>query len=318
MSYGDSRIWNVPWRRVQGFPANEIGDTTAGATANVQTFLDARRNYKGKVADLTARNALSGLSDGDWVLVLDSDGDDNPAAYVWRGAPITAWKDLTTSGGGGGSMSTPQLLGVGNASNNTFALPVGAGTQEMIWKGGAIQLGGGVDYTRTGQNIVFVAGNIPAVGESVVAAYEVSVLAGTDAQTLQGVAASAFQRKGVPFSDLRAVGLLEGMVGFPIGDHDVVETAKTIRKIVIEVPSLPAAGVDVIVDILKRDAPGGALTSLYAAAPANRPKVTCNGGMNWAVATLPGTTALPDNCALIMQIVQAPAGAEDVRVKLFD
>jgi len=98
MPFGDSRVWTLPWRRVQGFPANEINDATGGASANVQTYLDLRRDYKGKVATLTARNALSGLSDGDWVIVLDSDGSDNPVGYVWRGAPISAWKPLTSNG----------------------------------------------------------------------------------------------------------------------------------------------------------------------------------------------------------------------------
>jgi hypothetical protein len=67
---------------------------------------------------------------------------------------------LSTIGNLPGAMSVPVVVtadvGTGNA---TYTLPY-LGNYEMVWKSGAIQVRG-TDYTRTGNQITFVAGNIP-------------------------------------------------------------------------------------------------------------------------------------------------------------
>ena len=69
MPYGDNRPWLTSWKRIEPIPASEIGDTTAGGTSNVQQALDRMKNYRGVVADVAARNALTGLVSGDFVFV---------------------------------------------------------------------------------------------------------------------------------------------------------------------------------------------------------------------------------------------------------
>lgn len=87
---------------------------------------------------------------------------------------------------GTGSWAHPTVVtantGTGNAE---YTLP-GSG-EEMVWKGGAIQIRG-TDYTRTGNDITFNSGNIPAAGEDVTVAVAQNNLTSTDALTLNGVA----------------------------------------------------------------------------------------------------------------------------------
>jgi hypothetical protein len=72
--------------RLNPFYADDVGDRTAGGNNHVQDFLDARRHYRGNVADLTARNGLANKVAGDWVMVLSAGG--LPRIDVWNG---TAW-----------------------------------------------------------------------------------------------------------------------------------------------------------------------------------------------------------------------------------
>jgi hypothetical protein len=96
--------------------------------------------------------------------------------FVPSGTPLGA-------GGGGGAMSHPDVVGTGNGTNDTF--PLGGSGEELVWRGGAIQVRG-LDYNRVGNNAVFVAGNIPATGEEVVACTAQAPIVGSDAITLQG------------------------------------------------------------------------------------------------------------------------------------
>jgi hypothetical protein len=86
---------------------------------------------------------------------------------------------------GTGSWAHPTVVtantGTGNAE---YTLP-GAG-EEMVWKGGAIQIRG-TDYTRAGNDITFAVGNVPAAGEDVTVAVAQNNLTSTDALTLNGV-----------------------------------------------------------------------------------------------------------------------------------
>lgn len=90
-----------------------------------------------------------------------------------------------TGPAGTGSWAHPTVVtanaGTGNAE---YTLP-GSG-EEMVWKGGAIQIRG-TDYTRTGDDITFAGGNVPIAGEDVTVAVAQNNLLSTDALTLNGV-----------------------------------------------------------------------------------------------------------------------------------
>jgi hypothetical protein len=88
----------------------------------------------------------------------------------------------------GGATGTPVVIGTGDGTTATFTLPYSQ-TNETVWKGGAVQVAT-TDYTKSGATITFVAGNIPAVGEEVVATAAVNPLLGTDALTLNGATAT--------------------------------------------------------------------------------------------------------------------------------
>lgn len=281
MPFGDGRAWIVPWKRVQGFPASEVNDATAGASSNVQTIIDNVRRYRGVVADITARNALTSLSDGDWVLILD-DGSTNAAIQRYKLA-TTTWIAVASGGGGGASNSsgltdlsqdtgttvngtrtygykagvlrygtsfisvsagtlvvannttsyvevdntgavssnttgftsgripmatvvaasgsittvtdkrafmefdygstaqgTPVLIGTGNGSTTTYTLPYSK-TNEIVWKGGALQLAG-TDYTVSGGVVTFTSA--PVSGEEVMATASMVVSSNPSAYTM--------------------------------------------------------------------------------------------------------------------------------------
>lgn len=273
--------------RIKPFDASWVGDSGAGGSNNAQTYMNARRDYLGKVADITARNALT-PADGNWVEILD-DGTGAPAFHIYRSATgwgviggqgsvsvyktparaattaalatntrsgnvltasasgtlaaidgvtlvvndrvlvkdealganngiytvtslgsggtpwvLTRATDVDSSAevlaglqvpvtegasnaasmftlatanpitlnttalsfvakGGGGAMTTPQLVNAdGGTGNATYTL-LTDGSYEMVWKSGAIQVQG-ADYTRSGQKITFVTGNIPVSG----------------------------------------------------------------------------------------------------------------------------------------------------------
>jgi hypothetical protein len=102
-----------------------------------------------------------------------------------------AFADLSA----GGAMTTPVVVTADvGTSNATYTLPTG-GPYELVWRGGNIMVGGGVNYTRTGNKITFVAGEIPATGVEVKISSAVSPLAGTDATTFAGHALSEFALK---------------------------------------------------------------------------------------------------------------------------
>jgi hypothetical protein len=100
----------VPVKRIQPIFANMVGDQTAGGNAHIQDFLDARRFLRAKVANLTARNALSSPQDGDLVLVLDN-GEGYTQIDRYKSS-TSSWLTIASdagvgegggSGGGGGS-----------------------------------------------------------------------------------------------------------------------------------------------------------------------------------------------------------------------
>jgi hypothetical protein len=71
-----------------------------GNDANLQTFVDARRFVRAKVANLNARNTLPSPQDGDLVLVLDNGaGQTQIDRYK---ASTSSWATVAVEGGGGG------------------------------------------------------------------------------------------------------------------------------------------------------------------------------------------------------------------------
>lgn len=95
MTYDPARQASIGIHRIQPFTGADVGDATAGGAANMQQYLDARRHYRGNVADLAARNALTGLQSGDFVLV-----ESVPQIDMWNGS---AWTTVSGTGGGSGA-----------------------------------------------------------------------------------------------------------------------------------------------------------------------------------------------------------------------
>lgn len=201
MPYGDSRNFITPWKRVEGFPASEIGDLTAGSTANVQTFMDARRNYKGIVSNITERDSLTGITTNDWVLVL-SNANSLPEIDVWTGSQ---WVTISGSGGSGGSGTAIfghfDELGPGDGTTTTFNLPA-ADLEEIVFLGRGYlckrgtQAGGAAsgDYYVSGPSIIFFQAPLAGVSVMVTYASPISGTVGggsaTNALTLTGFAPS--------------------------------------------------------------------------------------------------------------------------------
>jgi len=89
------------------------------------------------VADITARNALSGLSTGDRVFVVDASADSTVesgwAIYIWRGSAFTKVAEAegldVTVGSANLTYSASATQGVVNSSTGTNAtLPAATGT----------------------------------------------------------------------------------------------------------------------------------------------------------------------------------------------
>lgn len=105
MPYNPTGPGSLPVERIKPITAEWVGDVTAGGSANIQTFLDARRFIRAKVANITARNALSSPADGDLVLVLDN-GQGNTQLDRYRSSS-SSWVTVAVEGGtGGGGAST--------------------------------------------------------------------------------------------------------------------------------------------------------------------------------------------------------------------
>lgn len=104
-SSGPGAIVDV--RRIKPITAEWVGDATAGSNANLQTFADARRFLRAKVADVTARNTLTSPQDGDLVLVLNN-GQGQTQLDRYYGSTAT-WATVAVEGGsgGGGSSASP-------------------------------------------------------------------------------------------------------------------------------------------------------------------------------------------------------------------
>lgn len=97
-------------------------------------------------------------------------------------------------------------------------------------------------------------------------------------------------------------------------DYAVVWAPMTINSIDIVCPSTPASG-SIVIDIVYRATPGGALSSLYTSN--TKPSLSCNGYASWATftgANLPNTTSLAQGSIIGFTIVSAPAGCEDLYV----
>jgi hypothetical protein len=89
----------------------------------------------------------------------------NDIAFIEGNIPAEGEEVTVVVSTGSSSWVHPEVI-TANAgtSNSEYSLP-GSG-EEIVWKGGAIQVRG-IDYTRTGNDITFIEGNIPAEGEEV-------------------------------------------------------------------------------------------------------------------------------------------------------
>ena len=121
------------------------------------------------------------------------------------------------------------------------------------------------------------------------------------------------------FAQLWAAGLLEAFEGVTVVDYYVNSgSAKTLGKIVISSDLSGSTG-DIEIDILKKDTVGGSLTTLFTTVAT--PTLTANGGLTWTVITgagLPDVTSIPDGAVLVLQILNAPADAENIKVELYE
>lgn len=85
----------IPVARIKPITADFIGDATAGGNSNLQTYVDDRRNYRGKVANAAGLSALGALQTGDFALVLDN-GSGKSELQVYN-ASTTSWSALTSN-----------------------------------------------------------------------------------------------------------------------------------------------------------------------------------------------------------------------------
>lgn len=94
----------VPVSLIKPIVAADIGDATAGGSAQLQTYIDARRNWRGKVATIAARNSLPSPLNGDTVLVEDNgSGLFQIDAYKLG---TTSWITMAVEGGAIATIST--------------------------------------------------------------------------------------------------------------------------------------------------------------------------------------------------------------------
>lgn len=116
MPFGDGRAFVTAWKRVEGFPAAEINDATAGTTSNVQTYIDARRKFLGNVADTTARDALVGMSTNDFVYV-----NSVKQFHYYTGSAWAATDAATLGGLPGATLATASTVAFRDSSGNITA-----------------------------------------------------------------------------------------------------------------------------------------------------------------------------------------------------
>lgn len=119
MPYNPSGPGNLPVERIKPITAEWVGDVTAGGAANIQSFLDARRFIRAKVANLAARNALSAPQDGELVLVLDN-GQAQTQLDRYKSS-TASWVTVAVEGGQSGG-------GTGGGGSGAFKSPVRAAT----------------------------------------------------------------------------------------------------------------------------------------------------------------------------------------------
>lgn len=93
MPFDPARLGIFGVHRVSPIHGDDIGDATAGGSNTVQQYMDARRHYLGNVANAAARNALTGMVSGDFVVV-----ESTTTIEMWNGA---AWVSLSGTGVGG-------------------------------------------------------------------------------------------------------------------------------------------------------------------------------------------------------------------------
>jgi hypothetical protein len=115
-----------------------------------------------------------------------------------------------------------------------------------------------------------------------------------------------------------AIGDLHSIIGTKSGgreiDYIVLPAAFDIGAIDMLCPSSAASG-NIEIDLLRVTSSGGAATSLYTSN--TKPSLTLAGGVSFATftgANLPNTTSLAAGTVLIVKLVSAPVGCEDLYV----
>jgi hypothetical protein len=113
MAYGDGRVHIIPWKRVEGFPAEEIQDTSG---SNVQEYLNTRRRFRGTVADTTARDALASTVTSDFVYV-----ESVKQFHYYNGSAWATVDSATLGGAAPATSATADTIVKRDASGNIIA-----------------------------------------------------------------------------------------------------------------------------------------------------------------------------------------------------
>jgi hypothetical protein len=98
VAYDPANIGGIPTiDRIKPFTAVWVGDSGGPlATSNMQQYANLRRPFKGTVAGIAARDALIGLTDGDFVMVK-ANATGHPEIFLWHGAPTSAWETVSAA-----------------------------------------------------------------------------------------------------------------------------------------------------------------------------------------------------------------------------
>jgi hypothetical protein len=249
MPYSPTGPGSLPVERIKPITADWIGDTTAGGTSNIQSFLDARRFIRAKVSNIAGRNALSSPQDGDLVLVLDN-GEGKTQLDRYKSSS-TSWVTVAVEGGtsgGGGVMGTPMVITETSTGSNLYNLPY---TREhpMVWVDGSLQVKDS-DYTVNASGQVTFTPALDA-GLTVIASAALYPSAPTnDAQGAMTVPAVVTANAGTNNATYALPGAGMEMVwkggAIQVPGTDYTRASNTITFVA---GNIPAAGEDVVISV---------------------------------------------------------------------
>lgn len=232
---------------------------------------------------------------------------------------VSVVKYFTGNDAGGGAMSSPADLWVGDGTTVEFGPLPYSKENPWIFVGSALQING-VNYTVDPVTGMVTFTEAPPDLIPISVSCSIYPLLNTDAETLNGYDVSEMAlRDDTSFAELRAVGPLLEMVGQ--GDADGMLNSgrvQHISRIVILCPEAKGTG-DIEIDLLMQSVQGETdPVSLFTTKA--KPKVVCNGGRAWAIVTganLPDTIEIPNPAYLSLRVLNAPVGVQHLRVWLY-